>query len=300
MDPQPRVGPLLLVHTGAWDVPAEARAAHLAGARRAVEAGWRVLDAGGSARAGAVVAVTTMEDDPELNAGRGSVLCREGFVECDAAVMDGAELLVGAVACVRDVANPVRLADALLGGDEILLVGEAASRAARSHGIATVDAASLVLPRERERLAAWAAVRGPAVPPDTVGAVALDAEGHLAAATSTGGRPGKPSGRVGDAPIAGAGLFADDRLAAVAATGRGERVLRFGLARRAAELGRDHSAQDACWLALREMQERVGGQAGLVLIARDGSLGWGFDTPAMGVAYMAGDLAAPVVAGIPS
>ena len=120
----------------------------------------------------------------------------------------------------------------------------------------------------------------------------------MAAATSTGGTPGKPSGRIGDSPIPGCGLYADDRLGAVAATGEGEAILRVGLARRAADLARETSAKDAAWLAVREMEDRVGGRGGLVLIARDGSIGYAFNTRSMPVAYQDGELATPVVAGV--
>lgn len=294
VDPPPIPGPQLLVHAGAWDVPEDEREAHRRGVRRAVDRGWAVLAAGGLAAEAVVEAVAAMEDDEALNAGRGAVLCREGHVELDAAVMRGRDLAVGAVACVCDVPNPVRLAAALLDEPEVLLAGAGASRFARSRGIPTCPPGALVVGRERTRLAAWRD-RHPA---DTVGAIAVDAGGGVAAATSTGGRPGKPSGRIGDASIPGAGFLADDRYGAVVTTGWGEDLLRTGLARRAAELGREHAARDACWMALREAQERVGLAGGLLLLARDGSSGWAFNTPAMPLATMAADMPEPVVEGL--
>ncbi len=291
VDPPRIPGPHMLVHTGAWNVPEPEREAHRTGALRALEQGWRVLLQTGAAVDAVIEAVAAMEDDEALNAGVGAVLCREGHVELDAAVMRGKDLAVGAVACVSDVANPVRVAALLLDEDEVLLAGAGASRFARSRGVPTVRPESLILGRERTRLARWRE-RHPA---DTVGAVAVDAEGSVAAASSTGGRPGKPSGRIGDAPIPGAGLFADDHLGAVVATGWGEDLLRTTLARRAAELGRDHAARDACWMALKEAQERLGLHGGLLMLARDGSSGWAFNTECMAVALMAGDMDEPLV-----
>ena len=296
--PPPRV-PALLVHTGAWDIPAPEREAHREGARRAALAGWRVLDGGGTSTDAVVAAVLSMEDDPALNAGRGSVLCRDGWVELDAAVMSGGQLEVGAVAAVRDVEHPILLARELLAAPEVLLVGDAASRFGERRGLRRCDPARLVLPREVGRLDAWREAHESAGPADTVGAVAVDGDGRCAAASSTGGRPGKPSGRVGDAPIPGCGLYADDRRGAAACTGWGEHVLRFGLARRLVDLAADQDAQDACWMALRELQERIDGRAGGILVKPDGALGWGFNTPAMGVAWMAADVSEPVVSGIP-
>jgi len=154
----------------------------------------------------------------------------------------------------------------------------------------------LVVERERLRLGHPASEGDQ--PGDTVGAVALDGRGSFAAASSTGGRPGKPPGRVGDACVPGCGLYADDGSGAAACTGWGEHILRAGLARHAVDLGREHVAQDACWLALRSFETRLHGRAGIILLGRDGSIGWAFNTASMGVAYMAADLTEPVVAGI--
>src|SRR5262249_59243732 len=127
--------------------------------------------------------------------------------------------------------------------------------------------------------------QGPPGPRGTVGCVAVDRGGNLAAGGSTGGTPGKPSGRVGDTPIAGAGLWADNRAGAAACTGWGEGILRVGLARTAVSYLRDASAQDAAYMAVREMESRVDGRAGVILLSRDGSLGFAFNTPRMAVAF---------------
>jgi beta-aspartyl-peptidase (threonine type) len=295
-------GSALIVHAGAWAIPTAERDAHMEGCRRAIDAGWRVLLGGGSALEAVVVAVGVMEDDPALNAGTGSVLCRQGWVEMDASVMDGRALEFGAVAAVRDVAHPVRLAREVMGSDARLLIGEGASAFARERGIDTIDPRRLVVARERARLSAWearatdrAAARDAGVPADTVGAVARDADGHFAAASSSGGRVGKRSGRVGDTPLPGSGVHADDACGAAACTGWGERILRFGLARRATDLARDLPAQVVCGRVLQEMTDRVGGDAGLILLSKDGSIGFGFNTGSMAVAYMDGELPSPVV-----
>lgn len=313
-DSRASVHPALIVHAGAWDVPAAERKVHREGCRHAVQAGWDVLRGGGTALEAVQTAVMVLEDDPALNAGRGAVLNRDGLVELDAGLMEGGGLRVGAVAAVRDVPNPIRLAGRILAAEEVMLVGEGASAFARAHEIPTCEPAALVVPRERQRLHAWraaaasvagtegkeaAAAPSPAGPSDTVGAVALDASGHLAAGASTGGRPGKSAGRVGDTPLPGCGYLADDDVAGACCTGWGEHIVRAGLARRAVDLARENTAQDACWLAIRELEFRLNGRAGVVVLSRDGSIGYAFNTTAMPVAYMDEELAEPVLGGIP-
>ena len=292
--------PSLIVHAGAWDVPDAEKAAHVSGVDRAVRAGWDVLRGGGSAIEAVTLAVRTLEDDAALNAGTGSVLCRDGWAELDAGLMEGLELRVGAVAGLRDVANPIRAAAALLEEEEVLLFGEAASAFAAAHGVERCDPASLVVERERLRLAEWHRKREASGPADTVGAVALDGDGRMAAGSSTGGRPGKPSGRIGDAPVPGCGFYADERVAGVACTGWGEDLLRVGVARRAFELARDNAAQDACWLAIRELESRIAGRGGVVMLTPDGGIGYAFNTAAMPLAWIDGDVGEPVHGGVAS
>ena len=206
-------------------------------------------------------AVRVLEDDPEFNAGTGSVLTRDGTVETDAAVMDGATGRVGAVGAVPDLGCAIALARAVLdAGEHVLLVGPAAWRFAAEVGIAPAPAGSLVTPRQRARLDAWLAARAPASEGGTVGAVARDRDGRFAAATSTGGIVGKRSGRVGDSPIAGAGTWAD-REVAISATGDGEAILRVALASDLARRG-----ADAIEGALRALRARTGGSAGAIAI----------------------------------
>lgn len=283
----------IVVHGGAGDLEPAGTAssggadARLEGVRRACAAGLEVLARGGGALDAAELAVRILEDDPAFNAGTGAVLGLSGDVELDAAVMDGATLRCGAVAAVRDVKNPVSLARAVMElGPHVLLVGEGASAFARGAGFPPHDNALLVTARQRAR---WEAARARAQPPSgtgTVGAVARDARGHLAAATSTGGTSLKLPGRVGDTPLVGCGTYADDALAAVSCTGDGEAIIRVTLARHAAELvGRGRSAMEAAREAIATLERRVGGRGGLVVVGPRGEIGFAHGTPAMSRAW---------------
>jgi beta-aspartyl-peptidase (threonine type) len=269
--------PTIVTHGGAGDDPADERAARRDGVERAADAGAAVLARGGSALDAVVEAVAVLEDDPHFNAGIGSVLTEEGVVEMDASVMEGERLLAGAVAAVRGVANPVRAALAVLrDGREVLLVGAAVAALAHRHGLRVLADDALVTPLSRER---WRQRR--ATPGNTVGAVAVDRQGHVAAATSTGGVGGKRAGRVGDSAVIGAGTYADDRLGAVSATGPGEAIIRLGLARVALAHLAGGDASDAARKALADLETRTGTRAGLILIAPDGTPGVAHTTAAM-------------------
>ena len=227
--------PLVVVHGGAGALERGGpEPAHEAEARRALAdalgAALRRLHEGGSALDAVVEAVAVLEDHPRFNAGRGSALTSQGRVEMDASVMDGARRAAGAVACVRTVRNPVRLARLVLERTpHVLLAGRSAERFARANGVERVHPRTLVVPEQRELLRR-AKRRAAASGHGTVGAVARDAAGHLAAATSTGGVVNQLPGRVGDSPIVGAGTWADDATCAVSATGHGEALLRVAFA----------------------------------------------------------------------
>jgi beta-aspartyl-peptidase (threonine type) len=270
--------PSIVVHGGAGEDAPEGRAARREGVERAADAGAAVLDRGGGALDAVVAAVALLEDDPAFNAGLGSVLTEEGTVEMDASVMDGETLKAGAVGAIRLVANPVHAALAVLHeGRDLLLVGDPVLALARRHALRVVDGDALVTPAARER---WR--RRQAGPGNTVGAVALDARGHVAAATSTGGVAGKRSGRVGDSAVIGAGTYADDRVGAVSATGPGEAIIRIGLARLTLEHVADGmTPQDAAARALAELGARTGATAGLIVITPAGISGVACTTPAM-------------------
>jgi beta-aspartyl-peptidase (threonine type) len=306
----------LVVHGGAWDIPDDEVAPHRAGCRRACDAGWHVLQAGGSALDAVEAAVRVMEDDPIFDAGTGSVLNVDGIVECDAAIMDGASLRSGAVAAVQRVRDPIALARRVLASQVVLLVGAGAERFADAAGHPRCAHTDLIVPREvvrwhdvRARLAhqprqaferplGEVAGRGiVAGPMGTVGAVALDAAGHLAAATSTGGTGNKPAGRVGDSPIVGSGLYADDETAACSTTGWGESIVRVVLAKTATDLvGRGMAPAAAAEAAIEILARRGGGLGGCILLDRGGRVGYAFNTPRMAHAYRCGD--GPVVDGI--
>jgi beta-aspartyl-peptidase (threonine type) len=293
--------PVLIVHGGAGNLdPAgptssgDADPARLEGVRRACEAGWAILRAGGAALDAVEAAVRALEDDPAFNAGTGSTLASAGDVEMDASIMDGATLRCGAVAVVKDVQNPIVLARAIMERCEhVLLTGPGASAFAREVGIPPHDNALLVTPRQRARWeAAVAAGRTSEQKPSTgtVGAAARDARGHLAAATSTGGMSMKRAGRVGDTPIIGAGTYADDGLAAVSCTGHGERIMQLTLARHAADLvGRGRSPMEAAREAVALLSSRVQGEGGLIVVGPTGEPGFAHGTQVMSRAWTTAD-----------
>ena len=272
----------LILHGGAGAADPDSRGQRERGLRAAFAAGWNVLHPAGRALDAVISAVAVLEDDPVFNAGLGSCLTQDGTVELDASVMDGASLRVGAVGAVAGVRNPIRLARAVLeDGRHAFMVGPGARRFARERAVPTLSAQSLITARQYQR---WRAGRSVAAP-GTVGAVAQDAAGNLAAATSTGGLVHKRSGRVGDSAIIGAGTYADNGLGGCSATGDGEAILRVGLARIAVELladGREPSW--AAQTALRQLGHRTGGEAGLILIDGLGRIGYAQTTPAMSVA----------------
>lgn len=295
----PQVIPAVAVHGGAGSLDPDDPAARdgsgaprLAGVARAAETAWRILASGGSALDAVEAAVRLLEDDPVFNAGTGACLTAAGDVELDASIMDGETLRCGAVAAVRDVKNPVVLARRVMErSSHVLLAGPGASAFAREMGLPPHDNALLVTPAQRarwERLRAEPARRGRGG--GTVGAVARDGRGHLAAATSTGGTAMKLPGRVGDTPLIGAGTYADDTLGAVSCTGHGESIIKLTLARQTADLvGRGLGAAEAARTAIRILAERVGGDGGLIVVGRDGAPGFAHNTPVMSRAWSGPD-----------
>lgn len=275
----------LIVHGGAKTIDAALHDRNRAGCAAAAEAGAAVLRAGGSAVFAAEVAVRVLEDDPAFNAGFGSVRTSDGTVEMDAAMMEGSGLTLGAVAGVRRVRNPVSVARLMLPARPVLLAGDGAERFASDHGIALVDPETMI---SREELASEHARAH-----DTVGCVATDATGAIAAATSTGGLPGKHPGRIGDSPIAGAGLYADDTLGGCAFSGDGEAILRTLLAAQVMHaLERGGSATEAAEHAIARLG-RVGGEAGAIVIERSGAFGIAHNSDHFALALHASGLDAP-------
>lgn len=252
-----------------------------AGLAAALEHGRQVLAQGGTAIEAVVAAVVMLEDDPTFNAGTGSVLNAAGEVEMDAGVMDGTTLDVGAVAAVQGVRNPIRLAAHVLRTPQILFAKDDAQRLADAASVARVSRAALITERRRKQ---WEAARPSGG--DTVGAVAMDKDGNLAAATSTGGMLNKPKGRIGDSPLPGCGYYADSKWGACSATGWGESIARMVLSRRAVEnIERGMPAQEAAEQAIDEMKRIPGGEAGVILIDRQGIVGVMYNTPHMAHAW---------------
>jgi beta-aspartyl-peptidase (threonine type) len=286
--------PSLIVHGGAGAEPADGRDELRDGVRAATDAGWRVLAGGGRALDAVETAVRVLEDHPRFNAGRGSALTSAGTVEVDASIMEGDRLRCGAVAAVARIANPVTLARRVMDdGRHVLIVGDGALAFARAVGVPECDPETLVTDRER-RLQAEAA-RTP-VGGGTVGAVALDRHGTIAAATSTGGRRGKLPGRVGDSPLIGCGTYADSTVGGVSCTGEGEAIIRVVLGRRALDWLKE--ADDpgyAARVAVDLLVEEGGGQGGLILLDWRGRAGYAHSTPFMSVAWMSPALTAPRV-----
>lgn len=286
--------PIILVHGGAWNIPNELVETHIKGVEKAATTGWEVLKNGGSALDAVEEAVKTMEDDPTFDAGRGSFLNEEGFVELDAIIMDGSTLDVGAVAAVRNIKNPIVLARKVMELTEhVLLVGEGANKFAEKIGIKTVDLSELVLEREIERLKEFRKGKitieklFEETPRGTVGAVALDKHGNLAAATSTGGVAGKMVGRVGDTPLVGCGAYADNNYGAVSSTGHGEKIMKIVLAKEVINfIAQGYSAQEAADKGIKLIWDRLKGRAGVIVIDKKGNIGISYNTPRMAYAYV--------------
>jgi beta-aspartyl-peptidase (threonine type) len=302
-NPMPRspVNPAIIVHGGAGDIADSRAGAVTAGCDHAARCGLAVLAAGGAALDAAQAAVRALEDDPEFNAGVGAVLSRTGTVELDAAVMDGRTLGFGAVAAMADARQPIDIARAVLDdGEHALLCADGAWAFARARGFRPCAPDALITRRARDRLAAAAASAGRAVgerDPGTVGACAIDARGHVAAATSTGGMTFKRPGRIGDTPLCGCGTYADDRAGAASATGEGEAIIRTTLARVCADAIRaGASAREAAWTAVAEL-ERVGGSGGIICVGRDGRLGAAHNSRRMSFAAGAVAGATPTILG---
>ena len=261
----------LVVHGGAGSWSEELRAEAMAGIEWALDAGIGAF--AGGPLAACLAAVRVLEDDPIFNAGIGAALNSEGFVEHDAAVMEGRDLRAGAVAAVRDIRHPVDLARAVMeDGRHVLLVGEGASRFAVAAGVEIADPALFVVERRRRQLEQWRRGDG-----DTVGAIAFE-DGRLAAAVSTGGYTGKLPGRVGDSPIPGAGLYADDRLGAAVGTGTGELFIRLVLAKYAVEQMSSAGAAEAATRAIHLLDQRLEGKGGIITVDREGRAGAAFNT----------------------
>ncbi|HEX8641497.1 MAG TPA: isoaspartyl peptidase/L-asparaginase family protein [Allosphingosinicella sp.] len=275
----------LIVHGGAKEMQSGEEDANRAGILQAAEAGAWILKGGGSAVDAVEAAIRVLEDLPIFNAGRGSAANAAGEVEMCAGLMDGRDLSAGAVGAIRKVRNPISVARRLLGEKEVLLVGEGALLFARQHGMPTASEDEL-LAKEAKELATH----------DTVGAVALDQGGNLACGTSTGGIDGQKVGRIGDSPLPGSGLYADNHIGAVSYSGDGESIARLSLASRvmaAMEEGQDMETAIARGLEKLPGVGGVRGDGGAIGIGKDGQLAWVHNSPDFAVAYVTSDLPSP-------
>ena len=333
--------PILLIHGGAWAMPDDAVASHERGIAAALQAGWAALSRGGTAIDAVEAAVTIMEDDDTFDAGRGSFLTRDGRVQLDALLMNGADLRTGGVASVERLRNPIQAARLVLEqSPHVYFVGTGAERFATQHGMRLVDNTELIVPRERERLMAFQQAEAAGHPDttfsgnsseavisteaqrsgetpvfaldrateqltietevesalpeelriddptlhshDTVGAVALDQYGNLAAGTSTGGTLNKAPGRVGDSSLIGCGCYADNLSAAVSLTGWGEPIMKLVLGKWAVDrVATGATPQAAASAAIDYLFTRLGGHGGIILLGPDGEIGIAHNTPRM-------------------
>ncbi|OPY31760.1 MAG: isoaspartyl peptidase [Methanomassiliicoccales archaeon PtaU1.Bin124] len=287
----------LIVHGGAWDIPDDLVEEHRKGMNTALDCGYEVLLTGGTSLDAVQAAVEAMEAECIFDAGCGSFLNEQGEVEMDAAIMEGSSLRLGSVASIRNVKHPVKVARHVMERTpHCLLVGQGATDFARSIGETMVPSHELVSSRELQRWkenrkngrkdAKEAFAGNGQRPSDTVGAVALDEEGVISVATSTGGIPGKMAGRVGDSPLVGSGIYADN-FAGVASTGYGESIMKVCLARRVCESVEEGMGVDeAAVKGISYLQDRVDGNGGVIVLDRKGNMSWRFNTPRMAVGYV--------------
>jgi beta-aspartyl-peptidase (threonine type) len=270
--------------------------AHLHGVRNALAAGWRVLELGGSSLDAVEEAVVIMEDDETFDAGRGSFLNRDGKVQLDALIMDGSTLRAGGVGCVERLRNPVRAARKILSeSPHVYFVAEGAEQFAAEHGIQLCKNEDLIIPREVERLRKYQQetasheatndgndLFAPSISHDTVGAIALDRNGNIAAATSTGGTLNKAPGRLGDSSLIGCGCYADNLSAAASTTGWGEPIMKLVLAKWTADrVLAGNLPEWAAQEAMNYLKQRLNGHGGIIVLNAQGQFGIAHNTPRM-------------------
>lgn len=298
--PEHQSGPMLLVHGGAWDIPDEECGAHLAGMKKVLEIGRKRLLEGKNALFVAAEVVAAMESDGAFDAGRGAVLNKEGFVELDAGIMQGRTRHFGAVAGIKHFENPIQIARSIIANGKrqyCFLSGEGAEEFARDAGFHAIENDALICEREQKRYDLLLQQAGyhtshPFLPgkdehpQGTVGCVVLDTQGHLAAATSTGGTPFRPAGRIGDSPLPGCGFYASAQGAA-SATGWGEAIASVALCYDAVKMaGQDVSSETAATViqSMGDMIKNEEGQdatGGIILLSKNGDGGFAFSTPRM-------------------
>lgn len=276
----------IILHGGAKEIEPEKAKANRSGCLRALAAGQAVLERGGSAVDAAEAALRVLEDDPTFNCGYGSIPNRAGEVEMCAAVMEGQSFNNGAVGVVQGVRNPVSVARAMLEEETILIAGPGARDFAAEKGLELCDPVALKATSGQKRETAGAH--------DTVGCVALDRNGLLVAATSTGGLEGTPVGRMGDSAMPGCGYYADNGVGAVAFSGDGEHIARKMLAARVMHALGQMEPDAALELAVRHVAD-IGGEAGGIVLTPDGRFGWMHNSREFAVAYASSERPEPRV-----
>lgn len=285
--------PVIVIHGGAKTIVEDKVTSNRAGCHAAVEAGWEVLRAGGSAAAAVEAAIRVLESDQTFNAGFGSTLNNEGDVEVDAAMMEGATLGWGSVAALQGVKHPISVARKIMEDKPRLLVAESGEKFARESGLDVCAKEDLV---SEEQYQEWKNDVEVIDRPNTVGCVALDINGNLVAGTSTGGTSRQVQGRVGDSAIVGCGLYADNLFGACSTTGDGESIIPVVLAKTAIDALADGKHPDkAAEHAIATLMNRVQGEAGCIVIDRQGRIGWAHNSQDMAMAYMTEGLSEPAV-----
>ena len=277
--------PQIMAHGGAWEWDDDFDAGKHRGLEIAIREGKKVLDEGGSALDAVERAVVELENNPVFDAGVGGYLNQDGIVQLDALVVDGSRQDFGGVAAVTKVKNPIMLARKIMEDTEqVFFVGEGANRQALKLGIPTIENALLVTPQMRQ----FFEDRRTDGPSDTVGAVAMDKDGNLAAATSTSGTPFKPAGRIGDSPFYGAGGYAENKIGAAGATGKGEQIMRTLLSKHCCDqILQGSNAMEAARKSTDYFESLfANSMSGLIVIDKDGNLGASHTSPKMAFAWV--------------
>ncbi|MEE3227732.1 MAG: isoaspartyl peptidase/L-asparaginase family protein, partial [Chloroflexota bacterium] len=277
--------PKIVVHGGAGEIVDEHLNAHLSGCKEAIEIGWAILDQGGTSLTAVEHSIRLLEDNPVFDAGRGSYLNQDGFVEMDAMVMKGDGLNIGAVAGVSQIRNPISLAIQILHNSKHnMLGGQGALKFAQSLDLEECEANWFITESTRN---IWKKEINNSEKFGTVGCVALDAYGNITAGTSTGGTKHTETGRIGDTPLVGCGTYADNTTAGVSATGDGEAIMKVVLSKLACDLTlTETSVEHATNKSIQILNSRTRSQAGLIMIDNKGNLGCAFNTPRMSRAWI--------------
>jgi len=300
----------MVVHGGAGNISPDRFDTTQQGCKEAIQAGWRILQDGGTALEAVETAVRSLEDNPNFNAGTGACLTSEGTIELDAGMMEGHTLRAGAVAGIERIKHPISLARIVMESPHVLLVGKGAQDFALEQGVTLCTFEDLLTERQYNHWKESIAARDEGEPRyhrrvvqplaqredqhGTVGAVALDSSGYLAAATSTGGTLNKYPGRVGDSPLVGCGFYADDN-AAISCTGHGEDFIRLLIAKRAADcVAQGMTARDAAEATIALLGAKAEGQGGLIIVDRLGNVGFAWNTAHMAYAYLNDALTEPL------